>query len=226
MLDLILNADLLTKVTSLLTGFVGLLTAIVAFRKTRTIEHTQTSTTSRLKLRSFDGIQIKRWSPLWLKVPLVLCAVISSLMMVTGLVLFVLTPSFSSGFPALVFGAFTAVYIFLLKRLWGKEEPVSIISREATLNLQGTYDVVVEECVTALRKMRSQITAISKDGTIQAKTGLSWRSWGETIVIRITEIGENEYAVIVQSRPTYPTVVLDHGKNASNINRFVRELLR
>jgi hypothetical protein len=145
----VLNADLLTKVVVLLTSTVGLLAALVAL-KARTIEQAQAAATSRVKLRSYDGIKGKR-PLLWLKIFIVVGATASTIMLLTGLFVFVSEPSLATGFSALVFVAFGASYVFAIRRLWGRE-PVSKICREATLNLQGTHDVVVEECVAALRR--------------------------------------------------------------------------
>jgi len=216
---------LLTALVGLLVTILGLLTAIVGFKKARTVEHARTSTTSRLKLRSLEGVQPGRWSPSWLKTVLVVGGGMSLLMMVAGLVSFISDPSLVTVWPALVFSLFTVGYIDLFRRFWGKKEIVPIINREASLTVQGTCDQVMEECAAALRRMKAQINTISKDGVIQAKTGWSWRGSGEDIVIRISEFGGGEWAVSIRSSSSLPTTMIDLGKNASNINRFVKELI-
>lgn len=63
----------------------------------------------------------------------------------------------------------------------------------------------------------------SGDG-FSLRSGVTWKSWGERVVVAITPIGENQYEYVVSSSPRIPTTIIDYGKNLENVNRIERLL--
>ena len=57
------------------------------------------------------------------------------------------------------------------------------------------------------------------------KCGMSLRSWGETIKIRIKEDGGNSY-IHAESEASLGTTLIDYGKNRENLQRLLLELTR
>jgi len=213
--------DFWNKVLTLLVGVVTLITAVVTLRKSQA-EKTQVADGSSLKLRSFRASEA---SPIWNRLLnfVIVAGVIASVVMliVAGFALY-LERSLQFALNFAFFGACAYANIFLMRR----RAQVSTISREATLSVQGNYAQVMENCIAALRKMKVRLTAIdSKAGTIEGKTRLNWRSFGEIIAIQITEATPGEYAVHIRSRCSFEGTAVDWGKNASNVNRFCDELI-
>lgn len=54
--------------------------------------------------------------------------------------------------------------------------------------------------------------------TLRATLPVTWRSFGEVVVIQVTENDECSSQVLLQSRPRVRTTVFDYGKNQANIN--------
>jgi hypothetical protein len=57
------------------------------------------------------------------------------------------------------------------------------------------------------------------------KCGVTWRSWGETIKIKIKEEGGNSI-VHAESESSLGTTLIDYGKNKENLQRLFLELTR
>ncbi|MBC8413218.1 MAG: hypothetical protein ISR96_08210 [Nitrospira sp.] len=55
------------------------------------------------------------------------------------------------------------------------------------------------------------------NGEIIIKTGINWKTWGDTICFKLSSAGPNRTTVIVTSRPTIKTTIVDFGKNLENI---------
>jgi uncharacterized membrane protein YfcA len=207
MFDVLSNTDLWNKVLTLLVGVVTLITAVITLRKSRA-EKAQVAQDSPLKLRTFRASEA---SPIWsrlLNVFIVTVVILSFVMLIAAGVALYVERSLQAALSFAFFGAcaYANIYIFLMRR----RGRISTITREATLNVQGNYDQVLENCIAALRKMKVRLTAIdSKDGTVEGKTRLNWRSFGEIILIRITEAGPGEYAVHVGAPTPLPAGSMD-----------------
>ena len=85
------------------------------------------------------------------------------------------------------------------------------------------------DAVSAFNAARQAITqcgwpsTIINSSCIKASTGISWRSWGETIVVQIQVSGNITY-LNVQSELGYG--LFDWGKNQNNIDKYLYYLGR
>jgi maltodextrin utilization protein YvdJ len=59
----------------------------------------------------------------------------------------------------------------------------------------------------------------SENGIV-LKTGISWKSWGEEIVIDLKSKNGSDFEYQVSSSPKQKTTLLDFGKNLKNLNRI------
>jgi hypothetical protein len=219
--------DFWNKVLALLLGVVTLITAVVTLRKSRA-EKPQIAAGSPVKLRSFRAIRASEMSPIrrWVLTTTIVVTTIGSVLaaIVSGFTLYDDPSLGSAGFVA--FWVTITLGNILSYSGFRPRGPLRTVSKETTLNVEGNYDQVMENCIAALRKMKVRLTAIdSKGGTVEGKMRLSWRSWGEIISVRITEVGPGEYAVHIKSRCSFEGTSLDLGKNASNISTFCDELI-
>lgn len=101
--------------------------------------------------------------------------------------------------------------------------PQDGIHQTRTIDLPLAYDRAFDSCLAAIGialngKIRTQDRAT---GLIEARTGMTWKSFGEDILITLREISENQTQVRVASRPTLLITWVDYGKNAENIERFI-----
>jgi hypothetical protein len=225
--DWLSDVDVWVKILTIVAGALSLMTALITYRKTRAAgaEQQQASTAPRLRVLSLEGYS-KPWSPYWLKSLIILGGIMTLPMLVVGFVVLVSEPSVGTAFPFLCFALFAVGYVFSARRLWGNPQQGSLAKREATINVQGSYDQIWDQCIAALKRIKAAIKTIdAKKGLIESNIGLNWRSWGEIVVVQITRIGADECSVHVKSDSKLVTTAFDYGKNASNIRRFVDELV-
>jgi hypothetical protein len=226
--DWLSNMEVWGKILAFPVGVLGFMTALLTFLKALApvAAKQQVTTIRRLRVLSLEGYS-KPWSPLWLKSLVIAGGILTLPMAALGFLAFVSEPSVGTAFPFVFFAACVVGYVFSAKRLWGNPQQGSIAKREAKINIQASYDQIWDECTAALRRMKVDIKTIdAKKGLIEGNTGPNWRSWGETVVVQITRIGADECSVHVKSDSRTITTVFDYGKNASNIRRFVDELLQ
>jgi hypothetical protein len=63
------------------------------------------------------------------------------------------------------------------------------------------------------------------EGLIQASTSLTWRSFGEVLTVRVWEAPGGKTRLRFESDAVQPSVILDWGANARNVDRFQAGLL-
>lgn len=86
---------------------------------------------------------------------------------------------------------------------WSKDRAIAIC-REAILSIKSCS--VVNENVPV--------------GTITAKAGLSWKSFGEIIKISVEQKSNQETDIEISSEPIYSPTIMDYGKNSENVEKI------
>jgi hypothetical protein len=83
------------------------------------------------------------------------------------------------------------------------------------------FDLLFMKCQEAIRlcAFNLQESDISS-GNIKAKAGMSWKSFGENIELRINRNG----MINVQSTSSLSTTIFDYGKNKENTENLFRTL--
>ena len=72
---------------------------------------------------------------------------------------------------------------------------------------------------------RGRVTAVEEaDRIVTLRVGMSWRSWGEHVVLRLHQQSPSVTDVIVTSRPVFPWTLVDYGVNAGNVERVLEWL--
>jgi hypothetical protein len=103
----------------------------------------------------------------------------------------------------------------------GDLAPVQERSEEIPADLASVYQAS-RNALLKLRKLR-----LVKDdpvtGQLEAKTGTTFWSWGETISVQVTGDGPDT-TVRISSRPRLSTTVTDSGKAAENVGLFFQHL--
>jgi len=57
-------------------------------------------------------------------------------------------------------------------------------------------------------------------GRLEAVFSISWRSWGERVAVDVRGV-DGDVLVQIKSRSSLPTTLIDRGKNADNVRRFL-----
>jgi hypothetical protein len=102
---------------------------------------------------------------------------------------------------------------------------------ESVIKEQSVFDVNLSQN-DILRKLSQNIDnrkwskAVNSDPSIGLKYKIrtSFKSWGEIVFIKVSEITEKKSVIRITSKPLLFTTLLDYGKNRNNIN-YVKEIL-
>ena len=88
------------------------------------------------------------------------------------------------------------------------------------------YEKAFSLCIRSLKTIdRCRIISQSLDnGEIRARAGLNWKTWGDDIIINLTE-GKDTTGVEISSRPSARSTLVDFGKNLDNVERIRRFLI-
>lgn len=93
------------------------------------------------------------------------------------------------------------------------------VSRQVSFEVDGTPDDLLAPMVHALSDMRCY--KFGRDGFIvTARTPINWRSVGEVMSVRLSEVGSGRTLVEVSSHSALRTAIFDWGKNDYNLRRF------
>jgi hypothetical protein len=245
MLDWLLDTNfwdqalkVLGALTAAVAALAGLLTAWTTLRKGRTADADPKSVASgsdpsqpgnnprRFRVLSLQGEPVKPWSLFWYKFFGVAVCIQCLLMTAVGIWAFILRPSAARAFLPSLFGILLILMIFSVRHVWTiNPEKGSRVRREATIHVQGNYDHVWDQCLDALRRINVSIKTIdASKGLIEGTTGLTWRTYGEIVAVHVTKISNDECAVQIRSDSKFAALVVDYGKNASNIEKFFHQL--
>lgn len=99
---------------------------------------------------------------------------------------------------------------------------INSIEFEAT----GDKEEVFALCLESIRSVKkSEIGLLNKDkGIFTVNVGVNWRTWGDLIQFDIKEISVHKCNVVITSRPTMGTALIDFGKNLDNIIKITNDL--
>jgi hypothetical protein len=111
---------------------------------------------------------------------------------------------------------FGTVHEVCTKKIYGPGEVNPKQSKAIESNLP--FDSGFEKCVNALGHFGAKITAQDKaQGRIEAKTGMTWKSFGETISIHLDDLKNGTIKIQISSAPVIKTTIMDYGKGRANV---------
>lgn len=94
----------------------------------------------------------------------------------------------------------------------------SEVRQQRQLTVFLSYDQSFTACEDALALIGARVIEESTaKGIIRARTGFSWRSFGEIITIHLRQATDNLVEIEVNSRPSVRTTLVDYGKNWNNV---------
>ncbi len=137
----------------------------------------------------------------------------------TGLIAGLLAGILFGGFMSLILGT---LHTWSVKRLPFKSKDVMDIHQVRSVEMKLPYDKVFDLCMESLRLIRKCkiVEENRSQGKIVARTGISWKSWGEIIAFDIHKTND-VIQVEISSRSVVHTTLVDYGKNLENVEKIV-----
>lgn len=97
--------------------------------------------------------------------------------------------------------------------------------QSGTESIRGSYDVVFDKCLRALKKIEAQVKTSNKDsGSITAKMSMTWKSFGEELEVSLAMENDEQVKVTFSSAPSLKKTLIDYGKGRQNVNSFFEAL--
>jgi hypothetical protein len=101
-------------------------------------------------------------------------------------------------------------------------DPIQVRELEIKCPADAAFDLSIRalQGIPKLRVVRQDSTSHE----IDAKVGVTFWSFGESVTVRLEALGRNSTRVIIRSQPRLSTTTVDWGKAAQNVELFVRSL--
>tara|TARA_B100000427_G_C15278407_1_gene494217 strand:- start:36 stop:530 length:495 start_codon:yes stop_codon:yes gene_type:complete len=94
-----------------------------------------------------------------------------------------------------------------------------------TFFVTGSFDDIFEKSLDGIKSFKGKLYASKKEeNTIQATTGITWKSFGENIEIHLKEKENNKIEITISSKPANPIQIVDYGKGRQNVLSFIEYL--
>jgi hypothetical protein len=131
-----------------------------------------------------------------------------------------------------LFGALAA-FLFTRLQYHGVRRHAGVINDETLSTHQGREIAIslkpfkvfywTVDALDHLRNCRIRLKD-EEGGLIEAEMGMSWKTWGEKIRIRIMPVEGERSSVKIESRPLFKHSLVDYGKAHENIKRIVASI--
>ena len=121
-------------------------------------------------------------------------------------------------FMSIILGTFHHIITKKIKsKSSNNKSPVHQI-REINLNVP--FEKAFNLCVESVAKIKKGklLKQDKANGIIEAKAGITWKTFGDEIKFKLKKEGEQSTLVEVSSRPWVKTTLVDYGKNLENVN--------
>ena len=110
-----------------------------------------------------------------------------------------------------------------VKRMsFGTSEEAMGVHHVRNVELRLPYDKAFDLCIESLnliKKCKIQKEDLSQ-GEIDARAGMTWRTFGDVISFEVRKIGDDRIQVEVSSRPAVRATLVDYGKNLENVEQI------
>jgi hypothetical protein len=101
-----------------------------------------------------------------------------------------------------------------------------MVTKTGQVNLQLPLAEAYRRSAQALNIIGGTVKSEDQSaGRIVGTVPMSWTSWGESLLVEVSGV-DNDALVRVTSKTRLPTQVVDFGKNARNVARFLDWLSR
>ena len=98
--------------------------------------------------------------------------------------------------------------------------------QERTVELRQSSSAAFDASLSALEAIPG-LRILYKNaatGEIGARTGMGWRSFGESVTIQVRRLADDRSSVRIRSEPRRKATMVDYGKSVENVELFLRQL--
>jgi len=105
-------------------------------------------------------------------------------------------------------------------------ESVSNVNQVRTITIKENTNRTYDLCKQALQDLKTcHITKEDRRlGHLHAQTGMTWKSFGERMMLDIAPANNNETKITISSKPKFGGTLIDYGKNAENVQLILNAL--
>ena len=128
-------------------------------------------------------------------------------------------------FAGFLFGLFIVSMEFISDRMLkarGINYSDSNVNQKRKLKINKNISDIVSSYKRALSSLNKPKVLEEDMDMVLAKTGISWKSFGEVVSISATPINDESTIIEIASRPSLRSTVMDYGKNIENVEVLVR----
>ncbi len=99
------------------------------------------------------------------------------------------------------------------------------VRHQRMLRIDASLDRSTQLCVEAMEALPGVRGVGGQAGRLTAKRRTSWRTWGDRISCHISQGSPGEQKIVLCSRPSLPTTIVDYGSNLRNVQALESYLL-
>jgi hypothetical protein len=131
----------------------------------------------------------------------------------------------ASALAGFSYGLCMAIFFLIYEKLalkkMGKNLSVMGVKKEKEFTLALGYTDALNKIKENLTLLNAKVkTFDEKHGLIIAKTGISWKSFGEILFVTVKKDNGNIVRVKIESKPALATTMVDYGKNLENVEKL------
>tara|TARA_Y100000590_G_scaffold456948_1_gene608562 strand:+ start:1868 stop:2386 length:519 start_codon:yes stop_codon:yes gene_type:complete len=98
-------------------------------------------------------------------------------------------------------------------------------SQSKSILIEESQENAFNKSIEALKIIKAKVKYSDiRKGLINGTTGISWKSFGEKIYIKIIQKPENKVEITITSKPLFPLTLVDYGKGRENVTSFVNAI--
>jgi hypothetical protein len=131
----------------------------------------------------------------------------------------------SSGF---IFGLFMSLILGTIHKLKTRKMAKAgdvTPTQSATIELGCNLALAFDKCIQALNQFGAKIELQDKvKSEIKATSGMTWRSWGEVLTVRLSRIDTEKVKIEISSSPKLKMTLVDYGKGRENVEKITKIL--
>jgi len=137
----------------------------------------------------------------------------------------ILAGSIGGAIAGILFGLIISAFNYITDKKLKKEGMVNNSAdvyqvREYIVNKPSAE--IIDIFKEALSKLKKYKVVKEEKNSITAKTGFSWKSFGEIIILSSKSMNDTESIIKISSRPSIKTTLVDYGINFQNVEILAR----
>jgi len=219
------STTIVIAIISIITALLSCLTAFLNYRREKQKNPIEIAPLPNLKLLKFRQQLPKSQLAKVLKVVVIIMSPFALGFLALSLWWVYKAPSLFRIINVAFWGLCLWSYAFQLRAYMRPVDSPSRVRREMQVIIDGGFDAIFDRCENALRTIGASIVASDRVmGLIYARVGMSWKSFGERIEIKVSKSENAACMVTLVSDSVLSITLVDYGKNSQNIDALIKYL--